>query len=90
MHAALLMAALLGLHAKPCSEGRTHVPALCGTFGVYENRATQSGRVIPIAFVLLKARHPSGHVIYWNPGGPGAPAIPAAPAMPRKPAAPTD
>lgn len=76
MHAALLMAALLGLHAKPCTEGKSHAPALCGTFGVYENRAARSGRVIPIAFVLLRARHPSGHVIYWNPGGPGGPALP--------------
>jgi pimeloyl-ACP methyl ester carboxylesterase len=73
MHSLVLAAVLsaLGLHAKPCTEGKTHVPALCGTFGVYENRATRSGRIIPIAFVLLKAKHPSGHVIYFNGGGPG-------------------
>ncbi len=73
MHSLVLAAALtaLGLHAHPCTEGKAHVPALCGTLGVYENRATRSGRIIPIAFVLLKAKHPSGHVIYFNGGGPG-------------------
>ena len=68
---ALVLAAQLGLHAKPCVEGKTRVAALCGTFGVYENRASRSGRIIPIAFVVLKAQHPSGRAIYFNPGGPG-------------------
>jgi pimeloyl-ACP methyl ester carboxylesterase len=81
MHGLVLAAVLttLGLHAKPCTEGKTHVPALCGTFGVYENRAGRSGRIIPIAFVLLKAKHPSGHVIYFNGGGPGEVTVPFAP-----------
>lgn len=57
-----------------CTEGKTKVPALCGTFEVYENRATHSGRTIELGFVLLLARHRSGRMIYFNPGGPGAPA----------------
>lgn len=68
---ALILATQLGLHAKPCVVGKTHVPARCGTLGVYENRESHTGRVIPIAFVLLEAKHPSGRAIYFNPGGPG-------------------
>lgn len=59
------------LQMHPCTEGRSKVPAECGTFRVYENRAARSGRTIELGFVLLKAEHPSGRVIYFNPGGPG-------------------
>lgn len=59
------------LHMHPCTEGHSKVPADCGTFLVYENRAARSGRTIELGFVLLKAEHPSGRVIYFNPGGPG-------------------
>lgn len=59
------------LVTHPCTEGRSKVPALCGTFRVYENRAARSGRTIELGFVLLKAEHPNGRVIYFNPGGPG-------------------
>jgi pimeloyl-ACP methyl ester carboxylesterase len=71
--------AALGLHVKPCTQGKTHVPALCGTYGVYENRATQSGRIIAIAFVVLKARHVSNRAIVVIAGGPGESAVPYAP-----------
>ncbi|HUA08725.1 MAG TPA: alpha/beta fold hydrolase [Candidatus Acidoferrales bacterium] len=69
-----LFAALLAsaLHTRPCTQGKTKVPATCGTLRVYENRAAQSGRTIGIHFILLKAKHPSGHVIYVNLGGPAS------------------
>ncbi|MGB6986870.1 MAG: alpha/beta fold hydrolase [Candidatus Aquilonibacter sp.] len=81
MHGLVLAAALtqLGLHAKPCAQGKTKVAALCGNFGVYENRATQSGRVIPIKFVVLKAKQPSNRAIVIIAGGPGESAVPYAP-----------
>jgi pimeloyl-ACP methyl ester carboxylesterase len=81
MHGLVLAAALtqLGLHAKPCTQGKTKVAALCGTFGVYEDRAAQSGRVIPIKFVVLKAKQPSNRAIVIIAGGPGESAVPYAP-----------
>lgn len=59
------------LATRSCTEGKSRVPALCGTFRVYESRAAHAGRTIELAFILLKAEHPSGRVIYFNPGGPG-------------------
>lgn len=66
-----LLTALPGLSMHPCAIGAHNVQAQCGTFTVYENRAERSGRTIPLHFVLLKAEHPSGRVIAFNPGGPG-------------------
>lgn len=74
----LLLAMTLGLHAKPCTEGKTKVPALCGTFGVYEDRAARAGRIIQIAFVALRARHLSRRAIVIIAGGPGESAVPYA------------
>lgn len=72
MHS-LLLAALLApaLQMHPCVQGRSHVPADCGTFRVYEDRAAHSGRTIELGFILLHAQHRSGRAIYFNPGGPG-------------------
>ena len=66
------------LQMHPCVEGRSRVPAECGTFRVYENRAAHAGRTIDLGFILLKAQHRSGHAIYFNPGGPGGPTTPYA------------
>lgn len=63
--------AALGLHIKACTQGKARVPALCGTYGVYENRATQSGRIIAIKFIVLKAKHPSNRAMAIIGGGPG-------------------
>jgi pimeloyl-ACP methyl ester carboxylesterase len=71
--------AQLGLHVKPCTQGKTAVPALCGTFGVYENRATQSGRIIAIKFIVLKAKQPTNRAMAIIAGGPGESATPIAP-----------
>jgi pimeloyl-ACP methyl ester carboxylesterase len=63
--------AQLGLHVKPCTQGKTKVPALCGTYGVYVNRAAQSGRVIAIKIIVLKAKHPTNRAMAVIAGGPG-------------------
>lgn len=77
----VLAAALtqLGLHVKPCTQGKAKVPALCGTYGVYEDRAARSGRLIPIKIVVLKAKHASNRAIVIIAGGPGESAVPYAP-----------
>ena len=81
MYGLVLAAALtqLGLHVTPCTQGKAKVPALCGTYGVYEDRAAGSGRVIPIKIVVLKAKHPSNRAIAIIAGGPGESAVPYAP-----------
>lgn len=59
------------LHVQHCTQGKTKVPAECGTLRVYENRSSSLGRTIQIHFIVLKAKRPNGHVIYVNLGGPG-------------------
>jgi pimeloyl-ACP methyl ester carboxylesterase len=54
---------------------------MCGTFGVYENRAGQSGRVIELGVIVLKAQHPSHRAIAFIAGGPGESTIPFASAI---------
>jgi pimeloyl-ACP methyl ester carboxylesterase len=63
------------LHVKPCVVGQKKAPARCGTFDVFEDRAAQSGRTIPLKLVVVPAKTPSGRAMFWNPGGPGASAI---------------
>jgi pimeloyl-ACP methyl ester carboxylesterase len=79
MMLAPLLAVVLGLHMQPCTQGKTKVPALCGTYGVYEDRAAQSGRIIPIKVVVLKARHPSNRALAMIAGGPGEAVVQYAP-----------
>jgi pimeloyl-ACP methyl ester carboxylesterase len=83
MHAFLLSAALttLGLHVKPCTLGKTKVASLCGTFGAYEDRAANAGKVIQIKIAVLKAKHPSNRAIVVIAGGPGESAVPYAPGI---------
>jgi pimeloyl-ACP methyl ester carboxylesterase len=69
----------LGLHLAPCTQGRSNVAAECGTFGVYENRAARSGRIISLRLVVLKAKHPTHRAIAFIPGGPGQSAVSLAP-----------
>lgn len=46
--------------------------ARCGTFQVPENRATGSGRVLPLRVVILPARSPTaGMPVFFLSGGPG-------------------
>ncbi len=66
------------LRTRPCVMGRRKLPSLCGSLRVFEDRAAETGRTIDVAFVVLKAKRPTHHAIFFNPGGPGAPAIPLA------------
>jgi pimeloyl-ACP methyl ester carboxylesterase len=53
--------------------------ALCGTYEVFENRATRTGRKIPLRVLVLPATGPDrlpDPYIYFA-GGPGEPSIPA-------------
>jgi pimeloyl-ACP methyl ester carboxylesterase len=59
----------------PCKEPGVPLPegALCGTYEVFENRAAQSGRKIPLRILVLPATGPgrlSDPFIYFA-GGPG-------------------
>ncbi len=65
------LSAQLGLHLKSCAVGKSKKPAECGTFGVYENRAMRSGKVIALAVTILRAKHPSHKAIALIAGGPG-------------------
>jgi pimeloyl-ACP methyl ester carboxylesterase len=69
----------LGLKAAPCRVGQSQAKALCGTFTVFENRASRTGRTIGIRFILIKAKHPSRRAMTFNPGGPGASSTALAP-----------
>jgi pimeloyl-ACP methyl ester carboxylesterase len=61
-----------GLKAVPCRVGQSQAKALCGTFTVFENLSSHTGRTIGVRFILIKAKHPSHRAIAFNPGGPGA------------------
>ncbi|HEX3551117.1 MAG TPA: alpha/beta fold hydrolase [Candidatus Elarobacter sp.] len=67
------------LHLSPCIEGRQHIPALCGWFSVYEDRAARGGRFLSLRLVVLKARVSSGRAVALVPGGPGQSAVSLAP-----------
>ena len=71
--------AALGLHLTPCVQGHAKIPAECGSFGVYEDRAAGSGRIISLQLVVLKAKHPAHRAIALIAGGPGQSAVAAAP-----------
>lgn len=71
----------LGLNMTNCMLGSKKVPARCGTFTVYEDRAARSGRTIAIPLVVIPADHPMHRAIFWNPGGPGGGAVDAASAI---------
>ncbi|HEV2289531.1 MAG TPA: alpha/beta fold hydrolase [Candidatus Acidoferrales bacterium] len=68
----------MGLHLANCTVGSKKVPARCGTFTVYEDRAAKSGRTVAIPLVVIPAEHPMHRAIFWNPGGPGEGAVDSA------------
>jgi pimeloyl-ACP methyl ester carboxylesterase len=61
----------LGLHLRACTVPQTKLSAQCGTFGVYENRRTRSGRIIQLALIVVPAVHPQHRAIAVIAGGPG-------------------
>lgn len=69
----------LGAHLQPCAIGKAKVAAQCGTFGVYENRAMQSGRIIQLHLIVIPAKQPTHHAIAEIAGGPGEAATEMAP-----------
>jgi pimeloyl-ACP methyl ester carboxylesterase len=78
----LALALLAGqLHAAACTVGKTRLAATCGTYAVYEDRAARSGRIIALKFIVIKAKHPSGRAVAFNPGGPGGSSTAAAGAI---------
>jgi pimeloyl-ACP methyl ester carboxylesterase len=68
----------LGLDMAKCTVGSAKLPARCGTFTAYEDRAAASGRTVAIPLVVIPAEHPAHRAIFWNPGGPGGRAVDAA------------
>lgn len=70
----------------PCLEA-VQGEVLCGRFRVYENRSTQRGRTIDLAFVVLRALNGRGNTDAFTQfnGGPGAPATPIARFIERSP-----
>jgi pimeloyl-ACP methyl ester carboxylesterase len=58
---------------KPCGFATFDGKVLCGKFAVFENRATQSGRKIALAIVILPAfaSQPAPDPVFFLSGGPG-------------------
>lgn len=59
---------------KPCNSPTLTSDALCVKYEVYENRATKTGRRIPLNIILLPARNskPAPDPVFYLAGGPGA------------------
>jgi pimeloyl-ACP methyl ester carboxylesterase len=59
------------IQLEPCTVRAN--PALCGTLRVYENRAAQSGRMIDLNVIVIKAMsdNPAPDPIFYLAGGPG-------------------
>jgi pimeloyl-ACP methyl ester carboxylesterase len=59
------------LQLIPCTIRNN--PAMCGTLRVYENRAAQSGHIIDLNIIVIKAMsdHPAPDPIFYLAGGPG-------------------
>jgi pimeloyl-ACP methyl ester carboxylesterase len=79
---ALWCVALAGCHGTPSAVDRLHPcgidegpsDAFCGRYGVFENRATQTGRKIDLKIVVAPAlrRTPQPDPLFIFEGGPGA------------------
>ncbi len=71
---------------KPCQVSGIEGSAKCGTYEVYENRATKKGRKISLNFLVLPAtgasRQPDPFI--YIPGGPGSSATEDAPGIARE------
>ncbi len=74
------------IELKPCEPRGISAPAKCGTFEVFENRATRKGRKININVLVLPAtgepREPDP--FFYFAGGPGSGATEDAPGVARQ------
>ncbi|HET6977190.1 MAG TPA: alpha/beta hydrolase [Pyrinomonadaceae bacterium] len=59
---------------KPCNNPSLTSDALCVKYEVFENRATRTGRRIPLNIILLPAKNPkpAPDPLFYLAGGPGA------------------
>lgn len=59
---------------KPCNNPSLTSDALCVKYEVFENRATRTGRRIPLNIILLPAKSskPAPDALFYLAGGPGA------------------
>ena len=59
---------------KPCNDPALTSDALCVKYEVFENRATRTGRRIPLNIILLPAKSskPAPDALFYLAGGPGA------------------
>ena len=59
---------------KPCNNPALTSDALCVKYEVFENRATRTGRRIPLNLILLPAKSskPAPDALFYLAGGPGA------------------
>ena len=77
------------LHLQPCADSKLKQPARCGTFTVWENRETRTGRTIDLNIRVLQATapNPKPDALVVLLGGPGEAATAAAQAEdPKTPA----
>lgn len=60
---------------RPCAVGGSAEQGMCGDLIVWENRAAQQGRKIPIHIMVLPALHPNAapDPVFYFEGGPGDP-----------------
>ena len=58
---------------EPCGFATYDTKVLCGTFDVFEDRAAQAGRKIPLSIVVLPAldSKPAPDPVFFLSGGPG-------------------
>lgn len=70
---------------RPCEPRGIPAPAKCGTFEVFENRATRKGRKISINILVLPATGPQREPdpFFYFAGGPGSGATEDAPGIAR-------
>ena len=64
---------------QPCDVPGVDGGGLCGTYDVYENRSTKTGRKIGLNIVVIPAsnRTPASDPVFWLEGGPGGAATQA-------------
>ena len=62
------------IQMKPCNDPTLSGDALCARYEVFENRATRTGRRIPLKIILLPAKNskPVTDALFYLAGGPGA------------------